>query len=138
MKLFLIVMFFSFSSFGMTALSGYPESIYAIGGYQIDTSVNFKRGIEIVYAPAQKLYGVTFYNSNTKEDKSTIPTGTFSARACGLSARGVVSGIDLLMKAKDFEVYEKIFNCESPIFFRIMNEDGDMATYRISEKEDDS
>ena len=87
--------------------------------------------MELSYAPGQKLYGIVFYNSDSMEDKSTIPTGTFNARACGLSASGVVSGIDLLMKVKDFKAYEQIFMCKSAIFFKVMNDDGDMATYRI-------
>lgn len=87
--------------------------------------------MEISYAPDQKLFGLVFYNLDEMEDKSTITSGNFNARACGFSASGVVSGIDLLMKIKDFKAYEKIFNCKSAIFFNVMNEDGDMATYRI-------
>lgn len=131
MKFFFIAMLISFSSFGMEKLSGYPESLFVRHGYQISTSVNLKLNMEISYAPGQKLFGLVFYNSEDAEDKSTIPTGTFNARACGFSATGVVSGIDLLMKVKDFEAYEKIFNCKSAIFFKVMNDDGDMATYRI-------
>lgn len=129
MKFIFIALLISFSSFGMEKLSGYPESLFVRHGYQISTSVNLKLNMELSYAPQKKLFGLVFYNSD--EDKSTIPTGTFNARACGYSASGVVSGIDLLMKVKDFEAYEKIFKCKSSIFFRVMNEDGDMATYRI-------
>lgn len=132
MKTLFISMLISFSSFGWESLSGYPESIYVIQGYQIEKSGDFKRNIELAYSPTQELYGISFYNYKDMEDKSIIPSGTFNARACGLSASGVVDGIDLLMKASDKEIYKEIFSCDKTIFFRVFNENGEFSTYKVN------
>lgn len=131
MKALFLILLISFSSFGWEKLSGYPESIYVIQGYSIESTGEFKSNVELAFSPSKKLFGIVFFSN--EDEKEVIPSGTFNVRGCGKSASGVIDGINLLMKAPDIESYESILICNKAIFLRVYNDD-EHSTYLIESK----
>lgn len=124
----------SMSSSAWTFVPGYPEALYQMTGSMIESSGSFKTNVELVYAPTNKLFGLSFYN-RSKASQALLPSGEYQLRACEKYADGIISGASLLMTNANTETFNKILStCEQPIFMRVYDSIGNFATYRFENK----
>lgn len=132
-----MIMAISFQSTAWDKIPGYADELYALNGTQVETSGSFKRNAEIVYSPNEKLWGLSFYNYNNKEDQAIIPYATLQIRACQKYADGALIGPRMVMQNQDEKALKSIFStCTLPVYMRIYDPVGNYSTYRfISDKE---
>lgn len=111
----------------------YKDSLYSKNGLKIESRGPFKNYVEIVYAPSMKLYGVSFYNYDNKDDQVYMPSGSYTIRGCEQKSTGIIKNTSMIMDSYNFNSLNKLFiTCKSSIFVRIYNDTDEYATYRIS------